>query len=563
MTAALPHRAPLTAHQDTFVLDNMPTLSEQPEFRYTLPELQYPERVNCVTSFVDRWAAEGDAAARTAVLSSDGTTWSYRDLGEAVSRIAHVLTDDLGLVPGNRVMLRGTNSPVLAAAWLAVIRAGGVVITSLPLLRAKEITYVLDKANVDLILCEEALAEELNLALKDRPVAEQPRLMFYGGAPGAGLQAAMARKPTSFAPVDTVRTDPCLIAFTSGTTSVPKATVHTHRDVLAICNTFPRRMLDVRESDRFIGSPLLGFTYGLGGLLLFPLYYGASTVLLHHGSPKIMAGAIAEHGATICFSGPTAYRMIAADVPDADLSSLRACVSAGEALPVATRAMWREKTGIDLIDGIGATELLHIFLTMPGSEARERPGALGRPLPGYQAVVLGEDGEPVPPGHVGRLAVKGPTGCRYLADERQRDWVKDGWNLTGDSGWTDEDGYFHYHARSDDMIVSAGYNISPVEVEDALLAHHGVRDCAAIGVPDEERGAIVKAFVVLAEGFTPGDETARELQRFVKDHIAPYKYPRAIEFRTELPRGDTGKLRRFVLRESEEEQRSVMPHVTK
>lgn len=544
-----------TSHTDTFVLDHMPPPSQQPDLRATLPELDFPERINCATEFVDRWAAREDAGERLAVISPDGTRWTYQDLGDAVSRIARVLTEELGLVPGNRVMLRGANSPMLAAIWLAVVKAGGVVVTTLPLLRAREIAYILDKARIDQVLCEQGLARDLESVLEDRPETARPRLMYFRGDPGAGLEAAMATRTGRFEPVDTARTDPCLIAFTSGTTGLPKASVHTHRDVLAICNTFPRQVLKVSERDRFIGSPLLAFTYGLGGLLLFPLYAGASTVLLTEGSPKVLARAIADFRATVCFSGPTAYRMVAAEAHDCDLSSLRACVSAGEALPSATRKLWKQRTGIDLTDGIGATEMLHIFISMPGRDALSRPGAIGRPLPGYQAAVWDERGRPLPPGQLGRLAVKGPTGCRYLADERQLDWVRDGWNLTGDSGWMDEDGYFSYQARTDDMIVSAGYNISPAEVEDALLAHPAVRECAAVGAPDAARGTIVKAFVVLAEGSSPGPALVTELQDFAKSTIAPYKYPRAVEFRAELPRGGTGKLQRFRLREAEEAAR--------
>ncbi|MCT2588872.1 AMP-binding protein [Streptomyces sp. N2-109] len=547
-----------TAHTDTFVLDNMPPLSQQPELGSTLPELDFPTRVNCAGEFVDRWAEQDDAGARLALISPHGIRWTYQDLDEIVSRIAHVLTTDLGLTPGNRVMLRGSNSPMLAAIWLAVIKAGGVVVTTLPLLRPKEITYILDKARIDHVLCERGLSGDLAEALEDRPEGVRPRLMYFHGGPEAGLEAAMAAKPVRFTPVDTARTDPCMIAFTSGTTGSPKASVHTHRDVLAVCNTFPRHVLEVSEQDRFIGSPLLAFTYGLGGLLLFPLYHGASTVLLSEGSPIALARAIADFRATVCFSGPTAYRMVATEAHDCDLSSLRACVSAGEALPTATRELWKQKTGIDLTDGIGATELLHIFISMPGRDAPARPGALGRALPGYTAAVWDEQGRALPPGQVGRLAVRGPTGCRYLADERQHDWVKDGWNLTGDSGSLDEDGYFYYRARTDDMIVSAGYNISPAEVEDALLSHPAVLECAAVGVPDSRRGSIVKAFVVLAGNRAPGPQLVEELQNFTKQTIAPHKYPRAMEFCSELPRGGTGKLQRFRLREADEAARKAV-----
>jgi 2-aminobenzoate-CoA ligase len=354
----------------------------------------------------------------------------------------------------------------------------------------------------------------------------------------------MTGKPADFAPVNTYATDPCLIAFTSGTTGTPKATVHSHRDVMAICNSFPRSVLKASGDDRFVGSPSLAFTFGLGGQLLFPLHIGASTVLLDQASPPLLARAISDYQATVCFSAPTFYRMMATEW-DYDFSTLRKCVSAGEVLPVATRQLWKRRTGIDIIDGLGTTEMLHIFVSMSGEDGAAHPGAVGRAIPGYEVAVLDARGRQLPPGKAGRLAVKGPTGCRYLADERQRDYVEAGWNLTGDSGWMDERGHFFYQARTDDMIVSAGYNISPVEVEDVMLTHPAVRECAVAGVPDQKRGIIVKAFIVLEAGYEAHQELIGELQAFAKGVIAPYKYPRAIEFRTELPRTETGKIQRF------------------
>ncbi|GAA0595757.1 AMP-binding protein [Streptomyces crystallinus] len=542
-----------TGHLDTFVQDHLPPPELQPDTLLDLPTLRFPPRLNCSTELLEGPSGPADRAGRLAVLSPHGVRWTYAELLATASRIAHVLTEDMGLVPGNRVLLRGTNTPMLVAAWLAVIRAGGVVVATMPLLRAKELAYVIDKARITHALCETALRAELEAARGD---GGGPRTMYFqggaddGAAPdtGADLDRAMAGRPDRFAPADTAASDPCLVAFTSGTTGMPKATVHTHRDVMAVCRSFPQHVLRAGSDDRFIGTPSLAFTYGLGGLLLFPLHIGASVVLLDRASPPQLARAIDEFRATVCFSGPTAYRAMCMDPAPYGLSSLRECVSAGEPLPPVTRKMWKQRTGHDLIDGLGSTEMLHIFIAMRGEEAATRPGALGRPVPGYLAAIVDEAGRPLPYGEVGALAVKGPTGCRYLDDERQVDYVRNGWNLTGDACWADKDGYLHYHARLDDMIVSAGYNISPVEVEATLLSHPAVRECAAVAAPDDERGTVVQAHVVLAEGYTPSHEMVLELQQFAKTEMAPYKYPRLIVFCAELPRAGTGKVQRFRLR---------------
>ncbi|MFG2146299.1 AMP-binding protein [Streptomyces sp. NPDC048696] len=527
-----------SAHVDTFVRDRLPHVSRQPDFLLDVSSLRCPPRLNCARELLDGGPDDLGRAGRTAVLSPHGVRWTYAELTAVVARIAQVLTQDMGLVPGNRVLLRGNNTPMLAAMWLAVVQVGGVVVATMPLLRAKELAYVIDKARITHALCETGLRPELEAA-GDGALT----LMDVDG-----LERAMATKTDAFTAVDTAADDPCLVAFTSGTTGMPKATVHTHRDVLSICDSFPPHVLRATREDRFIGSPSLAFTYGLGGLLLFPLRVGASTVLLDRAGPRQLARAIEEFGATICFSGPTAYRAMCLDTQEYDLSSLRECVSAGEALPFVTRKMWKRHTDLDLIDGLGATEMLHIFIAMRGEEAWTRPGAIGRPVPGYITAVLDSDGNPLPYGEVGALAVKGPTGCRYLDDERQQEYVRNGWNLTGDACWADNEGYLYYHSRTDDMIVSAGYNISPVEVEATLLTHPAVRECAVVAAPDDERGAVVQAHVVLAEGHAPTPELILELQKFAKAEMAPYKYPRLIEFCAELPRADTGKVQRYRLR---------------
>ena len=534
---------PHTAHVDTFARDNLPPRELWPELIFDIPELDYPERLNCAVELLDRTVAAG-FGGRAAIRSPAGVL-TYGELLGLVSRIARVLRDDLELKPGNRVLLRGPNNPMMAACWLAVVRAGCIAVATMPLLRAKELKPVIEKARCDAALCDFNLREEMELVRGQCPQLG-PTLYFNSEAPDS-VDVLARGKLGDFLAVDTAADDVCIIAFTSGTTGVPKGTMHFHRDVMAICDCFPRSCLRPVPEDIFCGTPPLAFTFGLGGLLLFPLRFGASAVLLEKLTPTGLLSAIERYRATVCFTAPTFYRQMAAVAFDYDISSLTRAVSAGEALPLATRELWEKETGVRLIDGIGATELLHIFISAAGEDIR--PGATGKPIPGYRACVLDEHGQPVAAGVVGRLAVKGPTGCRYLADERQKNYVENGWNLTGDAYLMDEDGYFWYQARTDDMIISAGYNIAGPEVESALLMHPAVAECGVVAAPDEQRGQIVKAYVVLKEGSSPGPEMARTLQEFVKQMIAFYKYPRAIEFRTALPRTETGKLQRFRLRE--------------
>jgi 2-aminobenzoate-CoA ligase len=532
-----------SAHIDTFARDHLPPAKQWPDFLFKLPELQYPERSNCVSTFVDDWIAAGHGDREC--LIAPGERLSYAGLAERVNRIANALTRDLGLVPGNRVLLRGPNSPMMLAAYFAVIKAGGVVVATMPLLRAKEIAFPIVKAEIRLALCDTRLADEME---KTRPLAPAlERIVYWGRDTGDSLEALMAKPGYGqFEACDTASDDLCLIAFTSGTTGVPKGTMHFHRDMLAICDTFGKYVLRANRDDRFIGSPPIAFTFGLGGLVLFPLRIGAATILLEKASPDDLLSAIGQFGATVCFTAPTAYRNMVGKVADHRLSSLRKCVSAGETLPGATFEAWLAATGIRIIDGLGSTEMLHVFIGSP--EEDMRAGATGKPVPGYEACVLDEAGREVPPGTPGRLAVRGPTGCRYLGDKRQAEYVQHGWNITGDTYIRDADGYFKYQARSDDMIISAGYNIAGPEVETVLLAHPAVAECGVVGQPDDERGQIVKAYVVLNQGFASNMALTRALQDYVKATVAPYKYPRAIEYVTSLPRTETGKLQRFALR---------------
>jgi 2-aminobenzoate-CoA ligase len=540
-----------SAHIDTFARDNLPPRADWPDFLFNLPELKYPDRLNCVTELLDRWIASGRGEEPCLIAPSE--TLTYAQLSERVNRIANVLVRDLGMVAGNRVLLRAANNPMMVAAYLAVMKAGGVVIATMPLLRAKELCYPIAKAKIALALCDATLADEMEKAKAQSP--DLQRLVYWGAGRADALEALMAKPGYErFTACDTATDDVSLIGFTSGTSGEPKGTMHFHRDVLATCDAYGHHVLRAHSSDRFIGSPPLAFTFGLGGLVLFPLRAGAATILLEKAPPDELLAAIEQYRATISFTAPTAYRAMLAKIDGHDISMLRKCVSAGETLPKATFDAWQAATGIKIMDGLGATEMLHIFVGSP--EEAIRPGATGKSIPGYEVRVIDDEGREVPPGTIGRLAVRGPTGCRYLADPRQKKYVQHGWNVTGDTYVMDADGYFWYQARSDDMIISAGYNIAGPEVESALLLHPAVAECGVVGVADEERGQIVTAYVVLRAGANGDAALTKELQDYVKATIAPYKYPRAIEYVSELPKTQTGKLQRFELRRVANEKSS-------
>ncbi|MEO8716397.1 MAG: benzoate-CoA ligase family protein [Acetobacteraceae bacterium] len=521
---------------DSFARDNLPPRTQWPDFRLVEAGLAYPERLNCVAELLDPWLGRGHGD-RPAMGSPD-ETWSYAELAARVNRIANVLTRQLGMAPGNRVLLRAANTPMLVAATLAVIKAGGIAVPTMPLLRARELRFVVEKARIGLALCDHRLMEEASRAGLDRIVP-------IGGDTDS-LESLMAGESDDFTASDTRADDVCLIAFTSGTTGVPKGTMHFHRDMLAVCDTYGRDVLRAQSADVFTGSAPIAFTFGFGAVVLFPLRIGASTILLEQASPERLLELIRARRVSVCFTAPTAYRAMLPMLRQDDTNGLRICVSAGEALPKATWEAWHDATGIPILDGIGSTEMLHIFIGAPAKAIR--PGATGLPVPGYEAKLIDADGRDLPRGSVGGLAVRGPTGCRYLADARQTNYVQHGWNITGDTYRQDEDGYFWFLARNDDMIVSSGYNIAGPEVEAALIAHPAVAECAVVGAPDTARGTIVKAFVVLRAGHSASDEMARALQDHVKAEIAPYKYPRAIEFLDALPRTESGKVKRFELR---------------
>jgi len=537
-------RAP-SVQTDRFVHDRLPPADQWPQMRYDLPELQIPAQANLVDVLFERASQRG--LSDRPFLRSDKITLSYRDAQQRVQRIAQVLTQDLQLVPGNRVLLRGGNTIGLALAWLGVVQAGLVAVATMPLLRAKELGEIISKSQAAAALCDVNLLAELQSAQALNPTLARI-VPFNTDEPGS-LAVLAAAKDGHFSPCKTSADDIALMAFTSGTTGTPKAAVHTHRDVLAACETWPRHVLKALPEDIVMGSPPLAFTFGLGGMLIFPMWAGASVYYPAIAyTPEAMVKLINQVGATICYTAPTFYRQMAAFAKQHGVATLRTCVSAGEGLPDATRQLWKNATGIDMTDGIGATEMFHIFISAAPADLRR--GAVGKVVPGYTAKVVDDQGQEVPHGTVGKLAVIGPTGCRYLGDARQTHYVKNGWNFPGDAFVQDADGYFFFQARADDMIITSGYNVAGPEVEDALLKHPAVAECGVIGAPDDERGMIVKAFVVLRPGQQPGADMTRLLQDHVKATLAPFKYPRQIEFLSALPRTETGKLQRFKLRQT-------------
>ena len=532
-----------SGHLDSFTRDNLPPAHLLAPCDYTaLPALAaYPDRFNAAAALLDARIAAGDGE-RIAILFGN-RSWTYVALSSLVDRIAKALVEDMGLVTGNRVLLRAPNTPMAAACWLGVIKAGGVCVATMPMLRARELTYINEKAQIRHALCDVTLAEELNQV----GGLERLAMISATGDGDADFDKLVATKAPGFAAADTAADDVALIGFTSGTTGQPKGCMHFHRDILAICDCFPPHVFGARSDDVVTGSPPLAFAFGIGALLCFPLRVGAATALLDKPTPDAMLDAIQRHHCTALYTAPTAYRALLGLVEKYDISSLERCVSAGETLPLPTWQAWRDATDLKILDGIGSTEMLHIFVSGPGDAIR--PGATGKAISGYQARVLTNDGSEAADDEVGRLGVRGPTGCKYLADEeRQATYVEDGWNLTGDLYRRDADGYYWYVSRADDLIVSAGYNISGPEVEAALLDHEDVSECGVVGQPDLKRGQIVSAFVVLREGVTDDEATVKRLQDFVKQQIAPYKYPRAITFVADLPRTETGKLQRFRLR---------------
>ncbi|MFZ5710788.1 MAG: AMP-binding protein [Pseudomonadota bacterium] len=532
-----------SGHADTFTRDRLPPAGEWPEL--PLDGFDYPEWMNAAVELTDRMVGRG--FADHVALIGNGRRRTYKELADWSSRIARALVEDYGVRPGNRVLIRSANNPAMVACWLGATKAGAVVANTMPMLRAGELAKIVDKAEIGLALCDTRLMEELVACGKDSRFLKT--IVGFDGTANhdAELDRAALSKPVRFEAPTVGRDDVALLGFTSGTTGEPKATMHFHRDLLIIADGYAKEVLGVTPGDIFVGSPPLAFTFGLGGLAVFPLRFGAAAALLEQASPPNMIRIIENLKATVCFTAPTAYRvMLKAMQEGADLSSLRAAVSAGEALPAPVYGEWIARTGKPMLDGIGATEMLHIFISNRFDD--HRPGCTGRPVTGYRAKIVGEDGAEMPRGEVGRLAVQGPTGCRYLADARQRDYVKDGWNLTGDSFWQDDEGYFHFAARSDDMIVSAGYNIAGPEVEAALLSHEAVLECAVVGAADEDRGQIVEAHVVLAAGKVGDALMVKLLQDHVKAVIAPYKYPRRVIFTEALPKTQTGKIQRFRLR---------------
>lgn len=526
-------------YEDNFAHNSLPNLTLQPDYAFLdLPQFNRPEILNCVERLLDYHIQNGHGDA--VCIQTFEERWTYNDLFEKANQIAHVLVDNLGLKSGNRVLIRSANNPMMVACWYAILKAGGIVVATMPLLRSKELTTIIDCAEISHVLCDSSLAEEMEL-VKSQFLK---RTCYYKNAE---LEDLIQNKPKSYSNYHTKSDSIALIGFTSGTTGLPKMTAHYHKDVLNICEAFPQYSLQSTPNDVFTGSPPLGFTFGLGGLVLFPMYFGASTFLIEKPTPDLLLQAIQDYKVTTCFTAPTAWRVLTAKVNDFDISSLKKCVSAGETLPLKVWEDWYHTTGLKIIDGIGATEMLHIFIS--SNESNMKPGSTGVAITGYEAKIIDNQGNEVPRNESGRLAVRGITGCKYLKrDEKQREYVENGWNLTGDIFRQDEDGFFWFVARGDDMIISSGYNIAAIEVESVLLTHEEVQECAVVGLPDEERGMLVCAHIVLKEKDKATDELAKAIQQWFKEVAAPYKYPRVINFIDVLPKTETGKIQRFKLK---------------
>ncbi|MEO8233848.1 MAG: AMP-binding protein [Flavobacterium sp.] len=526
-------------YEDNFAHINLPNLELQPEYKFLdLPQFNRPEMLNCVEKLLDNHIAAG--RGNNTCIQTFEETWTYNDLYEKSNQIAHVLVDNLGFQSGNRVLIRSANNPMMVACWFAVLKAGGIVVATMPLLRSKELTTVIDCAEISHAFCDSDLAEEMNLVQSDF----LKKVSFYRNS---DLEKLMLSKLKTFQNYHSKFDSVALIGFTSGTTGLPKMTAHYHKDILNICEAFPKYALQPKESDVFTGSPPLGFTFGLGGLVLFPMYFGASTFLIEKPSPDLLLKAIEEYKITICFTAPTAWRIITTKIKEFDISSLRKCISAGETLPLKVWQDWYDVTGLKIIDGIGATEILHIFIS--SNEENMKPGSTGKAITGYEAKIIDANGNEVPNNEAGRLAVRGITGCKYLnREDKQKEYVENAWNVTGDIFRQDEDGYFYFVARGDDMIISSGYNIAAIEVESVLLTHEAILECAVVGLPDEERGMLVCAYVVLKDYNEASNQLAKEMQNWFKEVAAPYKYPRLLYFVEVLPKTETGKIQRFKLK---------------
>jgi len=540
-----------TAHIDTFIIDNMPPKELWPEMDYSvLPELAaYPERMNVATELLDNMVADGCANKPMIYFGDD--IWTYSDLMERANQIANVLIEDYGMVPGERVILRSGNHPMLIASWFAVLKAGGIAIATMPVLRERELVYMMGKAKVNLAISDIKLADDIDVAGKK---ADDLRdILYFGGDDAKSLDSAMATKSVAFDNVETSADDPCVIGFTSGSTGTPKGTLHFHRDILAVADTFIRYVVKIQPDDIVCGSPQIAFLYGLCAYMTDTMRFGASTVVVERATPEVLLQTIEKHKATVCFSTPSGYKLMLDEIDKYDTSSLRLCIAGGEPLAPAVFHGWEEKTGVRIINGLGISELLHIFISASGDDIR--PGLIGTAVPGFQVRVVDENFNDTAPGEVGQMIVKGPNGCRYLDDiDRQKAYIRDGWNLSGDLCIRDEEGYFSYEARTDDMILTGGYNVSGLEVEAVLMEHAAIREVAVVGSPDADRGQVVKAFIELRDKSTAGDELVSEMQNFVKSQISAFKYPRAIEFVDELPHTPTGKIQRGALRQLEQER---------
>ncbi len=528
-----------------------------PRFGLDFPEArEWPAKLNIAEVLVDDNLKRGD---KPAILYEDRQI-KYRELQLMINKFGNALKV-LDVKPYDRVMLRLPNIPEFIVSSLAVQKLGAVSVPTFTLLKAKELSYIASDCEAKVLITTPSLLEDVE---KAKGELKTIRHIVLADAKPSEVEAPYIafdylmddfKEATGLEPVRVDQDEVTLLLYTSGTTGPPKGCIHTHRHYLAVADCYAKNVLQAREDDVWGGPPTMAFAYGHTGLICNPLRHGATTSLVGSGrfEPASMFQLIEKHGISVFYGVPTAYRTMVAlkhERGKYDFSSLRVCVTAGEPCPPSLYYTIKEFFGCEVLEHMGCTELFNGFISTRFGQVK--PGSMGLAVPGYDVRILGDDGNEVKTGEVGHLAVAGPIGIRYWKlPEKQAESVRNGWNHTGDMAYKDEEGFFWFASRSDDIIKTAAYRVSPHEVEEALIKHGAVAEAGVIGVPDLERGQIIKAFIVLKPDHKPSSRLEEELRVFVKDQIAPYKAPKEVEFVKELPKTETGKIRRAELKRKE------------
>ncbi len=509
---------------------------------------EFPRQYNAADDLIGRNLAAG-RGDKVAVIDDRGAT-TYRQLAERMARFANAI-ESLGIEMEDRVLLALHDTVDFPTAFLGAIKAGAVPVPVNTLLTGDDFAYMLDDSRARLLVVSQALLPVFAPILAGRP---HLRRVVVSGDEGQGhplLSELLAQASAEHRSAPTTRDDVAFWLYTSGSTGAPKGALHLQTDLACTAELYGRQVLGIAESDTVFSAAKLFFAYGLGNGLTFPFYVGATAVLMaERPTPEAVVRVLRRHRPTIFYGVPTLYASLLAydGLPAAGEIPLRRCTSAGEALPADIWRRWRDRMGVEILDGLGSTEMLHIFISNRPGEAR--PGTSGKPVPGYRVRLVGEDGQPVPRGEIGELQIAGPTSAVAYWNQRDksRATFQGEWTRSGDKYIEDEDGYFTYCGRGDDMLKVSGIYVSPFDVESALCSHEAVLEAAVVGEEDENRLVKPKAYVVLKPGRTADEALARALQLHVKERLAPYKYPRWIEFRAELPKTATGKIQRYRLR---------------